>query len=113
MSRLKGVFTECRRERNEKTYGRCSQAACKRAWVSPSSVMLGAALVILGNLWVAFFLELIRSFIPQELWNMVSFLGLVTTTVLSIYILAKDMQTAKNYIMGEKRSAKETRKKTV
>ncbi|MFQ6068749.1 MAG: hypothetical protein ACE5KD_04305 [Candidatus Bathyarchaeia archaeon] len=49
-------------------------------------VVFGAALGILGNLWVAFFVELIRSFISPELWTVASFLGLVITTILSMYI---------------------------
>ena len=64
-------------------------------------VVFGAVLGILGSLWVTFLVELLRNLIPPELWTLVSLLGLVITTILSIYILVKVIQISVKYIRGE------------
>jgi len=66
-------------------------------------VVFGAILGILGSLWVSFLVELLRNLIPQESWTLFSFLGLVITSILSIYVLIKAIQISTRYIMGEKR----------
>lgn len=76
-------------------------------------VVIGAALGIVGNLWVAFLIELIRNLVSSELWTAVSILGLVITTILSLYILKKLAETAAKYIIGEERLADRTEKKEV
>ena len=70
-------------------------------------VVFGAAVGILGNLWVAFLFEILRSFIPPESWITVSFFGLVVTTIFSIYILIKAIQISARYIIGEERDKTE------
>jgi len=60
-------------------------------------VVFGAALGIAGNLWVGFLFELIRNLIPPELWTGTSILGLIVTTVLSMYFLVRVMQSATKY----------------
>jgi hypothetical protein len=52
-------------------------------------VVLGAVLGLVGNLWVAFLFEAIRSLIPEAQWLLSSVLGLVITTLVSIYVLVK------------------------
>ena len=76
-------------------------------------VVLGAVLGIVGGLWVSFLVELIKNLIPPESWTLVSFLGLIITTILSIYTLIKVVQIAKKYITGEKRLADKTEKKGI
>lgn len=76
-------------------------------------VVFGAVLGILGNLGVAFLVELIRDLIPPGLWTVVSFLGVVFTTILSIYVLIKVIQIATKLIKGEERLAEKTEKKGV
>lgn len=66
-------------------------------------VVFGAALGIVGNLWVAFLFELVKILIPQETWALSTFLGLIITTVASIYILLRTMRTAVKYTTGEER----------
>lgn len=73
-------------------------------------IVFGAALGILGNLWVAFLLELLRSFIPQESWVAVSFLGLAITSILSVYVLIKTIGVANKYIMREEKDKAEKRR---
>lgn len=64
-------------------------------------VVFGAVLGIIGSLWVTFLVELLRGFIPPELWTLVSFFGLIITTILSIYILVKVIKVSVKYIRGE------------
>ena len=64
-------------------------------------VILGAVLGIVGSLWVEFLVELLQSIIPSESWTIASFIGLLLSTILSIYLLVKVVQTAQKYIMGE------------
>ncbi|MDH5461124.1 MAG: hypothetical protein OEZ29_01430 [Candidatus Bathyarchaeota archaeon] len=73
-------------------------------------IVFGAALGILGNLWVAFLFELIRNLIPIESWFIVSLLGLIITTILSLLILKKSFESAVKYIAGEKEQAKVTKR---
>lgn len=73
-------------------------------------VVFGAALGILGNLWVAFLFELIRDLIPPESWFLVSLLGLVITTILSLLILKKSFDSAVKHIVGEEKQAKVTKR---
>ena len=73
-------------------------------------VVFGAALGILGNLWVAFLFELIRDLIPTESWFIVSLLGLIITTILSLLILKKSFESAVKHIAGEEKQAKVTKK---
>ncbi|MDH5461700.1 MAG: hypothetical protein OEX09_05715, partial [Candidatus Bathyarchaeota archaeon] len=68
------------------------------------------ALGILGNLWVAFLFELIRDLIPTESWFIVSLLGLVITTILSLLILKKSFESAVKYIAGEEKQTKVTKR---
>lgn len=74
-------------------------------------VVFGAALGIVGNLWVGFLFELIRNIIPQELWTGTSILGLIVTTVLSIYIFVRVTQSATKYTRGEERLTDKKEKK--
>ena len=74
-------------------------------------VVFGAALGILGNLWVAFLVELVRILIPPELWTVASFLGLIITTILSFFVLKKSLESAVKYIAGEERLAEIAEKK--
>ena len=74
-------------------------------------VVFGAVLGILGNLWVAFLVELVRIIIPTELWTVASFLGLIITTILSLFILKKSFESALKYITGKERLAEITEKK--
>ena len=74
-------------------------------------VVFGAVLGVLGNLWAAFLAELVRNLIPPELWTVASFLGVVITTILSIYILTKVVEIAEKHIIGEERLADKTEKK--
>lgn len=76
-------------------------------------VVFGAVLGILGNLWVAFLVELVKCLIPPESWTVASFLGVVIATVLSIYVLIKVIGIAEKYIRGEERLADKTEKKGV
>lgn len=74
-------------------------------------VVFGAALGILGNLWVAFLVELVRILVPTELWTVASFLGLIITTILSLFVLKKSFESALKYITGKESLAKMTEKK--
>jgi len=69
-------------------------------------VVFGAVLGILGGLWVSFLVELLSDFIPQELWTVTSFSGLIITTILSIYTLMKAIQMATKLIRGEEEAHK-------
>ena len=74
-------------------------------------IVFGAALGILGNLWVAFLIELVRILIPPELWTISSFVGLIITTILSLLILKRSFEAAVKYIAGEERLAEMRKKK--
>lgn len=75
-------------------------------------VVFGAVLGVLGNLWAAFLVELVRNLIPPELWTVASFLGVVITTILSIYILIKVVEIAEKHIIGEERLADKTEERS-
>jgi len=64
-------------------------------------VMFGAVLGIVGNLWVAFLFELVWNFIPPELWTVTSIVGFLVTTIISIYVLMRVMQSAMKHTTGE------------
>lgn len=74
-------------------------------------VVFGAALGILGNLWVAFLVELVRILVPPELWTATSFLGLIITTIFSLFVLKKSFESAIKYITGKENLAEITEKK--
>lgn len=74
-------------------------------------VMLGAVLGIVGNLWVAFLFELVKNVIPAELWTEASIVGLVVTTIVSIYVLIRVIKSAIKYTVGERELTDEKEKR--
>ena len=54
---------------------------------------------------------MVRIIIPTELWTVASFLGLIITTILSLFILKKSFESALKYIMGKERLVEIAEKK--
>jgi len=61
-------------------------------------VALGAVLGLVGNVWVAFLFEVIRTLIPEAQWLASSLLGLAITTIVSIYVIVKMFRFAVKYL---------------
>ena len=61
-------------------------------------VGLGAVLGLVGNFWVAFMFEVIKALIPEAQWLLSSLLGLVITTLVSIYVIVKLFRFAMKYM---------------
>ena len=52
-------------------------------------VALGAIIGLVGNVWVAFLFDAIKTLVPEAQWLLSSLLGLAITTVVSIYVIVK------------------------
>ena len=61
-------------------------------------VALGAIIGLVGNVWVAFLFEAIKTLVPEAQWLLSSFLGLAITTVISIYVIVKMYRFALKYM---------------
>jgi hypothetical protein len=61
-------------------------------------VALGAIMGLVGNLWVAFLFEVIKTLVPEAQWLMSSLLGLAITTVVTIYVIVKMFSFAVKYM---------------
>ena len=66
-------------------------------------VVFGAVLGLVGNLWVGFLFEALRSLIPGAQWFASSLVGLVVTTLVSIYVLMKMFRFAVGHMEGKER----------
>ena len=66
-------------------------------------VALGAVIGLVGNVWVAFLFEVIRSLVPEAQWFLSSILGLVVTTVVTIYVIVKMFRFSVKYFGIERR----------
>ena len=67
-------------------------------------VVMGAAIGVVGNFWVSFAIETLRGIIPETQWLLVSVLGLIVTTLLTVYVLIKMIHFAeKRMDVGSKR----------
>jgi predicted lysophospholipase L1 biosynthesis ABC-type transport system permease subunit len=61
-------------------------------------VVLGAIIGLVGNVWVAFLFEVIKTAIPEAQWFPSSVLGLAITTIVSIYVIVKMFRFAVKYM---------------
>ena len=64
-------------------------------------VVLGAALGLVGSLWVGFLFEALRSLIPGAQWFTSSLIGLAVTTLVLIYVLIKMFRFAFGHMEAE------------
>jgi len=67
-------------------------------------IFFGAVLGVVGNLWVSFLLEVARSYVASSLWSTFSLIGLIATTVLSIYVLTRIAKSTAQLTSGEEKS---------
>jgi len=61
-------------------------------------VALGAIIGLVGNVWVAFLFDAIKTLVPEAQWLLSSLLGLAITTVVSIYVIVKMFRFAVKYM---------------
>jgi hypothetical protein len=61
-------------------------------------VLMGAAIGVVGNFWVSFAIETLKSLIPEAQWLLTSALGLIVTTIVTIYVLIRMIRFAQKRI---------------
>jgi hypothetical protein len=91
---------KCGAELSEDTISRLLKKEQKELGFLLLGVVFGAVLGIVGNLWVSFLIEAAKSYVASSLWPIVSIIGVIVTTILSVYVLLRVVKYAARLILG-------------